>query len=551
MSGALRVAALGGLGEFGLNLLVLETEAGALAIDCGVMFPDDSMLGIDKVIPETTYLDQLGDRLRAIVLTHGHEDHIGALPYVLRGRDIPIYGTPLTLAMVRERLRESGIEGAALRPLACGEPFDLAPFRIEALRTSHSIPDSVGLAVATPAGMVVHTGDFKLDQTPLDGRRTDLGRLAELGRAGVLLLLSDSTNAEREGITPSEREVGGYLEPIFRAARGAIFLSTFSSHLHRMQQALDLAARFGRRVVLAGRSIVSNFAIAEELGEISFARGLMAELGEARALPRERLLVLAAGSQGEPLSALARIATNDHKQVSIEPGDTVILSSRIIPGNERAIGGLINNLCRRGATVYHERAARVHVSGHASREELKIVLSLVAPRYFVPIHGEYRQLSRHVQLAVEVGMPAENCFLLEDGEVLEVGPGRAGKAERISAGRVFVDGEDMGDVGDVVLRDRRHLSEEGLVLAVLAIDQHSGEVVAGPDLVSRGFLLEETSQEVLREARAAALDALTTLSADSRTDPLEVKEQVRKALRRFFHRRLGRRPVVVPVVMEM
>jgi ribonuclease J len=544
----LRVIPLGGLGEIGLNLLVLEHGDTAIAVDCGVMFPDAQMLGIDVVIPDVSYLRTLGERFQAIFLTHGHEDHIGALPYVLGECPVPVYGTPLTLGFVRERLREHGL-GATLVTYGA-EPCRVGPFAVEPFAMTHSIPDSVGLAIRTPVGTVVHTGDFKLDQTPLDGRRPDLGRLADLAAEGVLLLLSDSTNVERPGITPSERSVGAQLEAIFRQATGRVLVTTFSSHIHRMQQVIDSAVRFGRQVALVGRSLVSHVGVARDLALLSVPDGTLVDLAAAAELPRERVAIITAGSQAEAASALVRIAMDAHKQVTIAPGDTVVLSSRIIPGNERAISSLVNHLYRRGAVVYYDRIAPVHVSGHASQEELKLVLNLVQPRYFVPVHGEYRHLVRHQRLAAEVGIPAERCHLLEDGDVLELDAEGARRGERVTAGRVFVDGKGVGDVEDVVLRDRRHLSEDGLVLAVLAVHQQSGEIVGGPDLVSRGVVAEESSPEVLERARSAVLEALAAINPESRTDPAEVKEEMRRALRRYF-KRFDRRPVILPFVMEM
>jgi ribonuclease J len=544
----LRIVPLGGLGEIGLNLLVLEYGDTAIAIDCGVLFPDEQMPGIDVAIPDLTYLRALGERFRAVFLTHGHEDHIGALPYLLGEQRVPVHGTPLTLGFVRERLREHDI-GATL--VAYGrEPCRVGAFTVEPFAVTHSIPDAVGLAIGTPLGTIVHTGDFKIDQTPLDGRLPDIGRLAELGAEGVLLLFSDSTNVEHPGVTPSERTVGAELESIFRQASGRILVTTFSSHIHRMQQVIALAVRHGRKVALVGRSLVSHLAVARDLGILDVPDSVFVDLASARDLPRERVAYLTAGSQAEATSALVRIAMDDHKHVALAPGDVVVLSSRIIPGNERAIGSLVNHLYRRGAVVYYDRVARVHVSGHASQEELKLVLNLVRPRHFVPVHGEYRHLVRHVRLAQEVGVPAERCHLLEDGDVLAIDAAGVRRADRVTAGRVFVDGKGIGEVGDLVLRDRRHLSQDGLVLAVLAVHQQSGEIVAGPDLVSRGVVGEEAGPEVLEAARGAVLEALADINRESRTDPAEVKEEVYRALRRYF-KRLDRRPVILPFVMEM
>lgn len=550
--GPLRLIPLGGLGEIGLNLLVVAYGDTAIAIDCGLMFPDQDMLGIDLVIPDTTHLQEFGDGFRAIFLTHGHEDHIGALPYVLRDRIVPVYGSPMTLGLVREKLAEHGLlSSVPLRELSIREPVEIGPFAVEAVRVTHSIVDAVALAIRTPLGTIVHTGDFKIDQTPLDGVRCDLRRFAELGEAGVLGLLSDSTNVERQGFTPSERTVGASLESIFQASRGKVFIATFASHIHRIQQVLDVSHRLGRRVALVGRSLTVNVAVATKLRYLRPPAGVLVDLAAARELAADEVTILATGSQGEPLSALTRIAMNGHPQVSAAAGDTVVLSSRVIPGNERAITNLINHFYRRGAEVITSRTAPCHVSGHASQEELKLMLALTRPRFFVPVHGEYRHLAEHCRLARGVGVAAEACFLLEDGQVLAVGRSGASRDAPVAAGRVFVDGKGVGDVGDVVLRDRRHLSAGGLVLAILAVNQQTGDVLAGPDLVSRGVLLEDMNPDHLEEARVAVLDALANMSSESRTDPVEVKEEMRKALRRYFNRTLGRRPVVLPFVVEM
>ena len=548
MSAPLRVIPLGGLGEIGLNLMVLEYEDTAIAVDCGVMFPDAEMLGVDVVIPDLTYLRGLGDRFRGIFLTHGHEDHIGALPYVLPDMGVPVYGTPLTLGFVDDRLGQHELDGDLQR--YGSTPVSVGPFTVEPFAMTHSIPDAVGLAIRTPVGTVIHTGDFKIDQTPVDGRLPDLGRMAELANEGVLLLMSDSTNVEHAGVTASERTVGTQLEAIFREATGRIVVTTFSSHIHRMQQVLDLAVKFGRRVALVGRSLISHTSIARDLGLLQVPDGLFVDLGIARDLPRGQVVLLTAGSQAEAASALMRIAMDAHPKVGLAAGDTVVLSSRIIPGNERPIANLVNHLYRRGAIVHYGRTAPIHVSGHASQEELKLVLNLVRPQHFVPVHGEYRHLVRHQRLAAEVGVAEAGCHLLEDGDVLELTDVGAQRAGRVAAGRVFVDGKGVGEVEGVVLRDRRHLSEGGFVLAVLAIAEHSGDVIAGPDLITRGVVAEEASAEVMERARAEVLQALAAVSPELRTDTAEVKEEVRKALRRYF-KRLDRRPVILPFVLEM
>jgi ribonuclease J len=548
----LRIVPLGGLGEIGLNLMVVSYGDAAIAIDCGVMFPDKEMLGVDLVIPDITYLKAVGPSFRAIFLTHGHEDHIGALPYVLREHNVPVYGTPMTLGLVRAKLDEHGLlEDAVLRDLPLRDPVGVGPFAVEALHVTHSIVDAVALAIRTPAGTIVHTGDFKIDQTPLDGVVCDLPRFAELGASGVLALLSDSTNVERAGFTSSEREVGGYLERLFRESRGRCFVATFASHIHRIQQVLDVSQRLGRRVALVGRSLVSNVAIATELGRLRPPPGVLVDVAAARTIPAAELTVLATGSQGEPLSALARIALDDHRQISAGPGDLIVFSSRVIPGNERAIGNLINHFYRRGAEVVTQDVARCHVSGHASAEELKLMLALTKPRHFVPIHGEFRHLAKHCTVAKDAGVRAPDCFLLEDGHVLDVSPHHARRADPVTAGRVFVDGKGVGDVGDVVLRDRRHLSADGLVLAILAVHHQTGDIISGPELVSRGVFVEDAHAEHVQQARSVVLEALAGINSESRTDPVEVKEEVRKALRRYFKQALGRRPVIVPFVLGM
>jgi len=515
-----------------------------------VMFPEPSMLGIDLVVPDVSYLRDRPERLQAIVLTHGHEDHIGALPFVGRELRVPTYATGFAHALVEQKLAEHEL-ALPLQRFKAGDTWRLGPFEIEAVHITHSIVDAVALAVTTPLGTIVHTGDFKFDQTPLDGQPSDLRRFAALGDRGVLALLSDSTNVERPGVTPSERSLGPKLEAVFRRAKGRILVSTFASHLHRIQQVLDLAALTDRKVAVVGRGMVQNVTVGQELGYLRVPPGLLVDVGELQRLPPERVALMTTGSQAEPLSALTRIAMNDHKQVTVGPGDTVIFSSKMIPGNEKPIFDVINHLHRRGAEVQYETVADLHVSGHASQAELALMLNLTRPRYFVPIHGEYRHLVRHAALATEIGLAAEDCFILEDGDVLEIDSVGAHRAESITAGRVFVDGKGVGDVGDVVLRDRRHLSDGGMVLAILAVNQHTGEIISGPDLVSRGFAIEDESQAYFERAKEVVLEALAALAPESRTIPAEVKEEMRKALRRYFKKTLERRPVVLPFVMEL
>ena len=547
----LKIIPLGGLGEFGLNMMLVEYGDSAIAIDCGLMFPGADLLGIDLVIPDVSYLIERRDKLKAIVLTHAHEDHVGALPYILEHFNVPIFGTRLTLGLLANKLREHDLEDTVdVRQITAGAPWDVAPFRIEGIRVTHSLMDCLALAVETPVGTVIHTGDFKIDNTPMEGEMFDFQRFAAYGEKGVLLLLSDSTNVERAGHTPSEREVGTNLEQIIQSSSGKVLVSTFSSSIPRIQQVVDISARCDRRVVLSGRSMIRNSQVAAELGYLDLPRSAMTENDRWQDLPESHLTFLTTGSQGEPLSALHRVALNDHKSIKITPGDTVILSSKFIPGNEKTIANLIDHLYRRGADVHYEKVSEIHVSGHASQEELKIMLQLTRPRYFVPIHGEYRHLVRHRRLAQEVGIPAENCFILEDGDVLELTAHGAQKTTPIQVGKVFVDGKGVGDVGDIVIRDRRHLSEDGMVLAVMAIHQQSGDLVAGPDMISRGFMRAEESEEVLEHAKKVVLETLNGMNRETRTDPAELKEEVRRALRRFFRKKLERHPVVLPYIIE-
>lgn len=547
----IRIIPLGGLGEFGLNMMLVEYGDSAIAIDCGLMFPGADLLGIDLVIPDIGYLLEKRDKLKAIVLTHAHEDHVGALPYVLKHFDVPIYGSRLTLGLLANKLKEHDLEDSAdIHEITAGERWEIGPFKLEGIRVTHSLVDCLALAIETPAGVVIHTGDFKIDNTPMEGEMFDFQRFAAYGEKGVLLLLSDSTNVERRGHTPSEREVATNLEQIIAGSTGKVLVSTFSSSIPRIQQVIEISERCDRRVVLSGRSMIRNCQVASELGYLHLPRSFMTDSERWADLPPDRLTLLTTGSQGEPLSVLHRVALDDHKTIKVGSGDTVILSSKFIPGNEKTISNMINHLYRRGAEVHYEKVSEIHVSGHASQEELKIMLQLTRPRYFVPIHGEYRHLVKHRLLAQDVGVPAENCFILEDGDVLEIDNHGAAKTKPIQVGRVFVDGNSVGDVGDIVIRDRRHLSEDGMVLAVMAIHQQTGELVAGPDLISRGFMSAEESEEVLEQARKAVVETLNGLNRESRTDPGELQEEVRKTLRRFFRKKLERRPVVLPYIIE-
>ncbi|MEA5114116.1 MAG: ribonuclease J [Geobacteraceae bacterium] len=548
----LKIIPLGGLGEIGLNMTVYETGDDIIIVDCGLMFPEPSMLGIDLVIPDISYLRERVDRIRGIFLTHGHEDHIGALPYVLQDMNPPIFGTALTLGFVREKLKEYDLDTQV--DLRVSKPRDtvvLGEFAVEFVRVAHSIVDGCALAIRSPEGVVIHTGDFKLDQTPVDGELTDLATLARYGEEGVLALLSDSTNIEREGVTLSERLVGEAFDEIFPLCRGRIIVAAFSSNIHRVQQVVDSAGRCGRKVLLNGRSMLANVQIARELGYLNIPDSILMDLKELPGLPKEEVCMITTGSQGEPMSALTRIAMDGHKQIKLEKGDTVILSSRFIPGNEKTISDLINHLYRRGAEVFHEKVSEVHVSGHASQEELKLMINLVRPRFFIPIHGEYRHLVKHLQLARRVGIDGERCILAVNGDIISFVNGNGAITGTVESGRVFVDGKGIGDVGEIVLKDRRHLSEDGMVVVIIAINQANGEIIYGPDIVSRGFVFEDESQEYLDETRKIVLDTLAGVNLEVMADLNEVKMEVRRVLRRFFNKTIERRPVILPLILEM
>ncbi|MBI5875290.1 MAG: ribonuclease J [Deltaproteobacteria bacterium] len=552
MQNPLRIIPLGGLGEIGLNMMAMEYGDSIIVIDCGLMFPEDYMLGIDIVIPDITYLKRNREKVKAFSITHGHEDHTGALPFVLRDIKAPIYGTALTLGLIKEKLEEFGLdretEFITVKPR---EKVSIAPFDIEFIRVSHSIADGVALAIKTPVGVVIHTGDFKLDQTPVDGEVLDYARFSEYGENDVLLLLSDSTNVEKEGYTVSEREVGATFEEIFRASAGRIIVAAFSSNIHRVQQVMDVAEKFGRKVMLNGRSMVANVGIARELGYLKAPDGLIVDLKEIDSLPPQRAVLLTTGSQGEPMSALTRMAMDDHKHIKVRRGDTVVLSSKFIPGHEKAISNMMNHLYRREAEVIYEKVSEIHVSGHASQEELKIMLNMVRPKFFIPVHGEYRHLVKHSQLAEKVGIKKENIILAEDGDVVEITQAAISKKEKVEYGKVFVDGKGVGDVGDMVLKDRKHLSQDGLVIAIVALNEKTGEIIYGPDIITRGLIFEQESAGLLEGAKNVVLVALDNINIEAKADWLEVKEEIRKALRRFFNKALERKPVILPLIVEI
>lgn len=549
----LKVVPLGGLGEIGLNMLVIEYDETIVLVDSGLMFPEDDMLGIDIVIPDFSYLQRNRDRIQALIVTHGHEDHIGAIPFLLREIKIPIYGTPLTLALIREKLREHGLlERTQLIQVIPREQITLGPVTIEFIQVCHSIPDGVGLAVRTPAGILIHSGDFKIDHTPIDGKRFDMARFGAYGEEGVLALLSDSTNVERPGYTLSEKDVGNTLREVFQGCTGRVIVAVFASNLHRIQQVIHLAREFRRRVLLNGKSMVANVRIARELGYLDFPAAEEISLQELPRMSDSDVLMLTTGSQGEPMSALSRMAFNDHKKLKVKPGDTIVLSSKFIPGNERTIQNIINHLYRHGAEVIHEQVKDIHVSGHAYQEELKALINVVRPRYFIPVHGEFRHLVKHRQLAMVMGIPQENCLVVENGTVVCFQPDGVSMKGKVETGRVFVDGKGVGDVGGLVLRDRRHLSEDGLVIVSLVVNKESREILSGPDILSRGFIHEETKPEILDGAKCLILEIFDRLQEDDfELDCMDLQAEIRRELKRFFSRILDRRPVIYPIVVDI
>jgi ribonuclease J len=548
---AVEVIPVGGLGEFGMNMMLVACGDTALLVDAGVMFPEPELFGVDLVIPDVATLDMYKGRIAALILTHGHEDHIGAVPYVMPHVNGPVYGSPFTLALLTPKLDEHGVDyKGRLMTVTPRQRVEIGPFTVEFLRVTHSIPDAMALAIHTPQGVIIHTGDFKIDQTPLDGERFDLPRFAELGSQGVLALFADSTNAENRGVTGSEREVIPGFEEVFSSARGKIIVTSFSTSIFRTQLLVDLADQFDRKVAFAGRGMIRNTEIASRLGLLRVPAGLQIADSDVRDYPAQDVLCLCTGSQGEPLAALPRMAIDDHRHLSIEEDDVVVFSARAIPGNEKAIGRVMNHIARRGAEIVTDGMKHVHVSGHGSAEELKLVLSLVQPRFFVPIHGEYRQLAQHARLARAV-CPDTTVQMLEDGEVLQFDHNGAKVVSRIQTGRILVDGTRMGEVGDEILRDRRHLAADGLVVAVVAFTGKTGELARAPEIIARGLSTDPRQDELLREASPMLAAALAEVPAEERRDPGLMKERIRLEVQRMFRRRANRRPLVLPVVLEM
>jgi ribonuclease J len=543
---------LGGLGEFGMNMLVLRLGDDIIVIDAGMMFPESELLGVDLVIPDISYLKQNRAKVRAIVLTHGHEDHIGALPYILRDLNVPIYGTRFTLALVKKRLEEAGLlDSTTLREVMPGRTIEIGPYEIEFVSVTHSTLDCVALAIRTPLGVIVHTGDFKIDQTPVDKASFDLHTLAKYGREGVLALFSDSTNVERPGFTPSERAVVPRIEDLCRSAPRRVILSCFASSIHRIQQVIDIAARVNRKVAFVGRSMIDNVEIAHSLGLLQIPDGMVVRPQDIRGFDPKRLVILASGSQAEPMSSLSRIAVDNHRHVSVEENDTVILSARIIPGNEKPIFRMLDHMFRRRALVYYDNSGgMIHVSGHASQEEQKLILQLVKPRYFVPVHGEYRHLFRHAALAHQLGAVSAEILLLEDGQAVEFTEERAHRGDPVPAGRVLVDSGSLEEIEEVVIRDRKHLSEDGIVVPIIAIDKHTGKLESQPEIVTRG-LMSENGQELLVGAREVLMKTVAESSSEENSDWGVIKEKIRVDLKRYINKQTSKRPLILPVILEV
>jgi len=543
---------LGGLGEFGMNMMALRLGDDIIVLDAGMMFPESELLGVDLVIPDTTYLKQNRAMVRAIVLTHGHEDHIGALPYILKDLNVPVYGTRFTLALVKKRLDEAGLlDSTTLREVIPGRLVEIGPFEVEFIAVTHSTVDCVALAIRTPLGVVIHTGDFKIDQTPVGGAPFDLHAFARYGNDGVLALFSDSTNVERPGFTPSERAIVPRIEELCRSAPRRVILSCFASSIHRIQQIIDIAARVNRKVAFVGRSMVDNVEIAHSLELLRIPDGMVVRPQDIRGFDPKRIIILASGSQAEPMSSLSRIAVDNHRFVSVDENDSVILSARIIPGNEKSIFRMLDHMFRRRALVYYDNSAgTIHVSGHASQEEQKLLLQLVKPKYFIPVHGEYRHLFRHAALAHQLGCVSNEILLVEDGRPIEFTEDGARRLDPVTAGRVCVDSGSLEEIEDVVIRDRKHLSEDGIVVPIIAIDKHTGKMESHPEIVSRG-LMSDNGQELIAGARLVIMKTVEESNAEEKSDWGVIKEKIRVDLKRYISKQTSKRPLILPVILEV
>lgn len=548
----LKLIPLGGLQEIGKNMLAVEYKNTIVVIDCGLMFPDEDMLGIDLVIPDITYLMKNAEKVRAIILTHGHEDHIGALPYVLKQINVPIYGTRLTLGLVENKLKEFGLLSETdMRTIKPKDRIKIGEFDIEFIKTNHSIADSVAVALHTPVGVIVHTSDFKVDYQPIDGELIDLHRFAELGKNGVLAMLADSTNVEREGYSMSESTVGHNFTEIFREAKQRVIVATFASNIHRIQQVINASILFGRKVAISGRSMINVINVASEIGYLNIPDDVTIDIDRIDKYPADKITIITTGSQGEAMSALTRMAYSDHKKVEIVPGDTVVISATPIPGNEKLVSRVINQLFKKGANVIYEALADVHVSGHAYQEELKLMQALLKPKYFIPVHGEYRHLVQHAKLAEKMGVAKENIFIVDNGSVIEFTKDSGKLAGTVMAGKVLVDGLGVGDVGNIVLRDRKHLSQDGLIVVVVTISKESGLVIAGPDIISRGFVYVRESEDLMEEAKTVIKEALSKCEEKKITEWGTIKSCIKDSLREFMYEKTKRNPMILPIIMEI
>ncbi len=548
-----RLVPLGGLGEVGKNMMVVEYGDDIIIVDAGVMFPDEEMFGVDLVIPDTSYLADKKQRIRGILITHGHEDHVGGLPYILPMLDFPpVYATRLTHGLISVKLKEHHLlEKATIEVIAPGDKVSLGACWAEFFRVNHSIPDAVGLVIHTPVGAVLHTGDYKFDYTPVDGKPADIGTLGRIGNEGVLLMMGDSTRVESPGFTPSERVINDSLDQIFANAPGRILIATFASLISRVQQVVDTATRYERYVALVGRSMINNVQMAIELGYLNIPKGMLIRVEDVNKFEPEQIVIICTGSQGEPTSALTRIANEDHRSVHIQTGDTVILSATPVPGNEKMVHRTINNLFRQGAEVFYQGISNVHVSGHGAQEELKLMLSLVRPRFFLPVHGEYRQLVLHAKLANSMGIPADRILVAEDGDIIEVNQDGIERLSHTTSGNVFVDGLSVGDVGQIVLRDRKVLSQDGILMAILTIDKETGQPLAGPDIVSRGFVYMRDAEELMERAREQVLESFYYHTNHHSSDWAYVKDKIKSTLSEFLYQKTRRRPMIIPVVVEV
>lgn len=548
----LKVIPLGGLGEIGLNMMVVEYDRHIIVIDAGLMFPEDYMPGVDMVIPDLQYLKENSDKVEAVILTHGHEDHIGAMPFLIKEINVPVYGTNFTIELLKSKFTEYDFEETPeLNKVNPGDLTEIGVFKIEYIRVNHSIIDGVGLAIETPEGILIHSGDFKIDHTPVDGCHTDVSRFGSYGEKNILALFSDSTNVEKEGYTLSESEVKETLELIFKHTSGRLIIAVFSSNIARIGQIISMAEQFGRKIAVSGKSMKTNISIAVKEGLVSIPDDIEINEKAIKHYADNEIVIITTGSQGEPMSSLTRMARGNHKDIEVKPGDTIILSSRFIPGNEKAITSIINSLYRRGARVVYEKVSDIHSSGHAYREELKLMINLVKPEYFIPVHGEYRHLKKHIELARSTGIPAENTVLAEDGDTICFKDGDAWLGEKVHSGRILVDGKGVGDVGDIVLRDRRKLSGDGVVIALLVVDEQTGEIIYGPDILSRGFVFEDVSGIILDEAREQVMEVLSTVENFEHIDWPDIAPDIKRKLKRYFYKVIERSPLIMPIIIPV